>query len=461
MNFPPRCAKGPTKNNTHNMKKLKLILLTIPILAGAAFALHTLAPAEITAALAVAPLIAFGAVTEGATRVQKSIADRCRQQRTIRGLGAIECQQRNALALEAALIYRKEIIEPGLDEYGHPRIRPDYLVAPLEAATDADTLGALTGTLVTQQMLEFFRYDFPAFDRFSTDFKAEPASLNQTSTTRKLVVPAVRSFNNTLAADGRPTGWELASAGQTVDVPITLDELVGVPIPFSLATLSSTQRELFKEVAPAGSYALAKYFLAKIFGICTAGNFNAYAAVTAAGDDGIVKVPVAYPTYACGLVDFSRAKITEMATAFSCNEVPHRDRTLLLNAQYYGKLSNDASLTTFFAGQQNPEIVYEGRLPKMSGFTPIEVPTFPGTNNRGGIALHKAGLLAKTRLPANLNTCLPGAANGSVTQVTEPQSGLTLMLIEYVSPGNYAEILPCVIIGAAKGDPRGGLVLTQ
>ncbi len=229
-----------------------------------------------------------------------------------------------------------------------------------------------------------------------------------------------------------------------------------------MATLSSTQRKLFSEVAPAGVYALVKYFIAKIYAVATAANFNAYAAVTVADAQGVVKVPIPYPTFGVGEIDFGRAALTRIGAAFDANEVPDEMRSVLLNAGYYAAGTRDPSLVTFFAGQQEPGMITEGVLPRLQSFSLVKAPNFPGTNLRVGIAIQKNGLLAKSRLPANYMDLLPGSGNGSITQITDAQTGFSMMLIQYVNnTRGFAEWLPCVIIGAAVGDNRAGLVITS
>ena len=188
-----------------------------------------------------------------------------------------------------------------------------------------------------------------------TDMSDEPSDLNQTVSTRKVLIPSVASFDNTLGADNRPNGWGTASLGSTTDINITLDELVGVPITFSMATLSSTQRKLFTEQAPAAVYALTKYWMKKVYNICTIANFNAYAAVTAADAYGVVTVPTAYASYAEASLTFGRKSIGLIAAAFDANEVPEEMRTVLLNAAFYDAATNDPTLVNFYAGQQSPK----------------------------------------------------------------------------------------------------------
>lgn len=408
------------------------------------------------------PRIPYGAATEGAVRILKQIADRTTRQAKVIGFHPTAIEARREDARETALIFETEMCSGQFDAHGVPKMKPEYYVVPLEAATDADNLGTLAGTLVLQRFMQLFRYKFPLLRRILTDFSDEPGELNQAVNTRKLLVPAVQSFDNTLDTDGRPKGWAIASAMQSTDIAITMDELVGVPIPFSMATLSSTRRNLFEEANEAAVYALVKYFLRKIFGVCTAANFNAYAAVTPADADGIVKVPTAYPTYAVSVVDFSRSKVVQIGAAFDANEVPEEDRSLLLNADYYAKGTTDPSLVAFYAGQQRPEIIERGILPHLNDFALIKAPFFPGSNNRVGIALQKNGLIARSRIPTDLNKVLPGAAVGSTIVITDPETGFTMLQINYSNPGRgFAEMLPCAIIGAAKADTRGGMVVTS
>lgn len=409
----------------------------------------------------------YGDVKMGANEVLKALDACLQKQRPIQGLDAEASQKRSIIARDIATIYRNEVRSKTmqLDADGNyvPGVNPDFLLAPLEAATDADNLGTLAGTLVSMRYLDIFMYKLPliANGKIMTDFSDQPSDLGQTVSTRKIVVPPVIGYDKTLDTDGYPKGWTPVTAPQAVDVNITLDELIGSPIQYDLATLSSTQRQLFMEQAPAAAYANALYFMKKIYAVCTAVNFNAYANITAADANGIVKVPTAYPTYPVALIDFARSKLAEVAAAFDANEVPDEDRSVLLNASYYNKATTDPSVTTFFAGQQAPEIVTQGRLPNLAGFVPIKAPNFPGTNNRFGIFLQKNGLIAKSRLPNNLNQVLPGAGNGSITQIVHPETGVAMLLVQWVDhKRGYSAWLPCVILGAAPGDVRGGLVGT-
>lgn len=376
-------------------------------------------------------------------------------------LSATTARDKGKLALEAARIFKAEF---GRDSAALDASLPELL--GLEAADYSDpnnNLGVLAGTLVIQRTLQLFKYNFPLISRVYTDFSDQPGLYKQTETTRIIVVPAVQTYDPTLGTDGRPKGWTTASAAKTTDVSITLDEHIGVPIVLGQDILAATARRLFDEQSEAAMYALAKYFVGKLYKLITPGNFNAYAATTAADSDGIVKVPTAYVTYPVAAKNFARSALVDIASAFNQNEVPlDGNRSVLLNSTYYGALSKDPSLVTFYAGQRNPEIVTDQQLPRLATFAPIEAPNLPTTNNLVGFALHRAGLIAKTRLPQDFTQALGVMVPGSVTTVTDPDTGISVLLVQYVNlTQGYAEWRIEALLGAAVGDARGGLCLTS
>ncbi len=389
---------------------------------------------------------------DGAAMVIKGLGQMITRGRGIRGMDSVALSARRELSQEMSALYARDVSGKA-DVLNMPL---HAMQGALEAATAADTIGTLTGTLVVQRTLEFFRINYPMFKAIYTDFSDQPAMKGQLINTRIVSKPAVQTYSATKGADGRPEGWKTASAATTTDVNNSIDEHVGVPVVFDADTLASTVRRLFDEQAPAMSYALASYYVAKLYALCTAANFNGYAAVVAG------KVPVAYATYAKGVNEFARSCVVDLNAIFNPNEVPLHDRALLLNSAYYAAVGKDPSLITWWAAQRNPEIITEGELPKMSKFVPIEAPDFPSTNNRVGIALQKNALIAISRLPNDYSKVLPGSSYGNVTQVTDAETGLTVLLVEYVNhTGGYAEMRMEVMVGAGLGDKRAGLVLTS
>jgi hypothetical protein len=359
-------------------------------------------------------------------------------------------EEMKCASIEAARFHSKAIA-PRFNEIA------DMPISEIEAATEADSVGTLAGTLVLQHSLPLFRYNFPVLASLYSDFSATPGVYNQTEDTRIIVAPAVQTYDATVGADGRPKGWQTVNAAQSTDVPVKLDAYVGVPIVFGQGTISSTIRRLFDEQGPAAIYAMAKYFVNKATALMTPANFNAYAVAT---NDG--KVPDAYASYICAVKDFSMDAIDDLEAIFDANEVPATDRVTLLNAKYYGRLRKDPRLGLFFAAMQKPDMVTEGNLPALNGFMPIRAPWLPSANNLVGFAGHKAAIVLKQRLPTDFSQALNVMVPGSVTTVTDPDSGLSLLLVQYVNlTGGYSEWRVEALLGAAVGDKRGGLCITS
>jgi hypothetical protein len=331
-----------------------------------------------------------------------------------------------------------------------------------EAADYADPnnqFQTLNGTLVLQRTLGLYAYDYPELTSMFTDFSDTPGLYMQTEQSRVVNIPAVMLYNAGLDANGRPIGFVVSSPASTVDAPLTLSAYIAVPIVIGQATLSSTQRRLFDEIAPAGMKAIASYFMGMVTTLLTPNNFSGYTQVTAPDQNGVVQVPVAYATYVKGLSDFSMTDMDKLSAIFTQNKVPRKDRGILLNTQYYAKLRSDPRLEFFFAASKGDPQLTQQKLPEgLSGFYPYEAPYLPSTNNLAFFAYHKAGIMLKSRLPMDYSQAVSALIPGSITTVTEPDSKFSVALVQRVDlVGNYAEWRPEVQLGANVGDKRGGL----
>jgi hypothetical protein len=74
-----------------------------------------------------------------------------------------------------------------------------------------------------------------------------------------------------------------------------------------------------------------------VYALLTPANFNAYAVKSA-------NVPNVYPTYPVALGDFARSSLAKLKSAFNMNEVPQKERSILLNSDYHTQLGLDSSL---------------------------------------------------------------------------------------------------------------------
>ncbi len=322
----------------------------------------------------------------------------------------------------------------------------------LQAATTADGIGTLAGTLVALRTLDLYKYEFPMLDTITTDFSDQPAQFNQTTTTRIIVVPAVLSYDATLGGDGRPAGWTIVTQAQTVDASITLNRHRATDIIFDANTLASTQRRLFEEQGPACAYALGKDVVDYIYTLITFANFG-----NNAGDNS----PFAVTSTNYGRPAFSKAKrLLNVAGA------PFTNRFALSNSVYQEMLEQDPTLVSL-AVYQKPEIITDSELPPIARFRPIEAPNLPATAITGFGALaaffaHKSALLIQARIPNDWNTVLGGNMSyGSVNVVTNPDTGLSVLMVQFSNPqSSHAEYRLALMYGAAKGNSKGGVIVT-
>jgi hypothetical protein len=306
-----------------------------------------------------------------------------------------------------------------------------------EALSASNSVGTLAGTLVTQRTLELLRFQFPALTRFATDFSDEPASYNQTITSRIISIPTVQTYNTS-------TGWT-DSGDTTTDVSVTINQHKGVPITFDSNTLASTVRRLFDEVAPAAAYALAKNMIDALYGNITAANFTAAAEVS-------------------GLADFARANVINMGTDLTLAGAPmgSMNRTLLLYSTYFGKLAQDAGIVNL-AAFQKPGIITDGDLPDVHGFKVVDSPNLPaGSDHIVGFGGSKSALVIAARIPNDYTKVLPGASYGNVNVVTNPDLGISVMLTQYVDHklGSATQRIS-LMYGTALGQAAAGQLLTS
>jgi hypothetical protein len=305
--------------------------------------------------------------------------------------------------------------------------------------TDA-SLGTLAGTLVTQRTLELLKFIFPELTSFTTDFSDQPVTFNQTIMTRTVTIPTVSTYSTS-------TGWA-DSAAATGDVPVVLNNHKGVQITFNEQILASTVRKLFEEFAPAQSYALGKSLVDGLYGNITDANFT---------NNQVSAIGV-----------FNRNAVIDLATNLTLRGVPNLpgSRTLLLYSTFFGQLEKDSAIVSL-ATFQRPELI-TGQTQdganyaiNVEGFKVVNAPNLPTNNaNLNGFAASKSALIIVTRTPSDYTSVMPGASYGTVQMVTEPDIGITVMLVQFVTHQMAtASSRIALMFGTAAGQGNAGTLL--
>ncbi len=346
-------------------------------------------------------------------------------------------------ANEIGAIYKREI---------QPLFAKGVTSLPLEATLASDSLGTLSGTLVALRTLDLYKYEFPMLDSISADFSDQPAQFNQTTSTRIIVVPAVLSYSGTIGGDGRPAGYSIATPAQTVDANVTLSNHRAVDIMFDANTLASTQRRLFEEQGPAAAYALGKDVVDALYAVITYANFGGNS-----GDNA---------PFAVASINYGRPTFAKAARVLNKQGAPFTNRFALSNSDYQEMLTQDPTLVSL-AVFQKPEIITDSELPPISKFRPIEAPNLPATaitgfGNLAAFFAHKSALLIQARIPNDWSSVLgAGASYGSVNVVTNPDTGLSVLMVQFSNPQSaHAEFRLALMYGVAKGNSKGGQIVT-
>jgi len=374
---------------------------------------------------------------------------------------------------------------------------------PIEAAgndyTDPNSqVGILSTGLVLMRNLGFLKNKLAWLPYLTTDLRNEPASFGQNILTRYITPPAVATWvpgvgfttdattisaNNAEAAQSTvatPTAAQIAatpsnyvralSTPSTPDVNVSLNQFKGVPIGFPISTLAATVRNLFEEQRGAQLYTLAetinKFVLAKIFSATWTGVVTSLSLGS----------------------NFALPGMVTLKNRMTLSKIPDLGRFALLHSTFHDALLSDTNLLTAKAIMalinKDASAFEQGDVPSLFGIKPLEsqlatynsgtfvAPTinestgaisFSGIN-QVGFAGNQASMVFAARVPQDFSKVaqqLGIPLSWAVEIVTEPDSGLSMMVFKNVNTGTMTiEATMCLMYGAAQGDPRVGIVLT-
>ncbi len=289
----------------------------------------------------------------------------------------------------------------------------------------ANSLGSLAGDLITLRALDMLKLRFPALGAITTDFSAESAHQGQVIKTRIVSAPAVTVLNDT-------TGWATSDA-TTTDVSLTIGQPFGVQLEFGNTEIASTGRDLLGEQVEAMYYSLGKEVYDRLFAVITAGNFaNATTKATAS---------------------VARADFVAMEKALAVRGVDGQ-RFMLANADIYERASIDPTLVSL-ATFQRPEVITGNSLPPIAGFEFIRAINLPTTGNLTAFGFRRDALVMAARVPNDYVSGAPaGASNGSVSIVTNPDTGLSVQMASWVDH-QKAKFVTRVALALAVGRGNG------
>jgi phage I-like protein len=310
-----------------------------------------------------------------------------------------------------------------------------FALGPILAS---NTLGSLAGDLIVQRALTLLKYAFPALTAFSTDFSDASVKFNQDIVSRIRTVPTSANFV--------PGSGYATNNITTTDVPVKIDQHKGVEISFDANELASTDRDLFGEQVEGAHQRIGLDITDTLYALITVANF---------ANESV-----------CAANSFNRAAIAELAGELYSRGVSGMNQALLLNNEYFGQLQSDAAIVAL-GSYQRPELITEYMLPRMAGMQPYHAITLdddPATEGQDlvGFGGTPDSLLVATRVPNDYAAALPGASNGAVSVVTNPDTGISVQLVQYVDHNLAAAYWRVAYMwGVAVGQANSGQRLVR
>jgi len=266
----------------------------------------------------------------------------------------------------------------------------------------------------------------------------------------------------------------------TTDRTVTLNMFKATEIEFPVSLLSGTVRNLFGEQLGAQTYALAEVINQHVLGMFAAPGATQYATGVAWSGT--------KTTYTKALANWSLAGMIGVKNAMTISKIPDTGRFVLLHSFYHDKLLEDSNLLSAKAIMSlihKDEAEFNtGDLPTLFGLQVLESQlaswavgngtttgaltswtddTTLGSTDAVGFAGNQSSGLFVSRPPQDFTavaTSLGIPITASVRLMTEPDSGLTVMVFSYLDNGKMSiNQRVCVMWGVAQGDPRVGITI--
>lgn len=299
-------------------------------------------------------------------------------------------------------------------------------------------------TLSTTKILEFvmdaFKVRLPfLISSFSTDFSAERAKFNQTVNARIAGLPTVQDY------DAAGSGYKNNAADAKsllTDVPVTINQHKHVPIELKFLDEASTvnQINLLEEATMNCGYVLAKSIADYCLGLVAAANFSEATTATAVNSDLDVLGQIRVAMNSRGANTMGRFGIVNSAVMSALNS-----DSRIASGDYHGQRINGEAL---------------GRLSAIEGFGSIwEYPDLPSAGNLSGFFGCKESVILATRVPNDTNEVaqamgIPQIA--SFETLTDPDTGLTLLGIQWVEQGTFNVYCTVAVMYGAVAGKQGG-----
>ena len=263
----------------------------------------------------------------------------------------------------------------------------------------ANTLGSTSnGKAIAQRALTTLVDSLPFLTKAVTDFSDVPARMNDTITTHLVTVGTASAYSTT-------AGYVAADRTQT-DATISLSNLVHSTYAITDAEKYTSSIDLINRFASSAAYALGKKMVDVMLDLVTASCYSSTLSVTAGA--------------------LTYRGVVSLGYGLDNNKVPSNDRYAIVSPDNKASLLNDANIVA--NAQIQGEAVRSGSVGLVNGIEVFSYTALPSAISKG-FAAQKEALIVAARVPEALDNY-----PGSQDVVTDPESGLSLAVREFVNP---------------------------
>ena len=302
-------------------------------------------------------------------------------------------------------------------------------------------MATLSATEILQDTLDAFKVRFPMLtggNGFTTDFSGSPARYNDQIIAHVRTLPTIRSYD---ATSGYQANGAEAS-GLLTDIPVTLNNHQHVPVKIDHIDVLSSRKDLYAKAIGDMAFVLGK----------------------AVVDDALAEVKAANLSYGANvtITNTSKTELDNATKKLNQNGASPIGRFGIVTSDFYNALEADARIASGdYHGQLRTDNAY-GSLKNVAGFQNVweypDLQTAAGENINAFLSAPGSVVIASRvpRDPSDLAASIGIPKIANFNSLTDPDSGLTLLGIQWMHAGTFDIWLSVALIWGVTAGKNGG-----
>jgi hypothetical protein len=295
----------------------------------------------------------------------------------------------------------------------------------------------LTVSKILALTLESFRVKVPMLKALSTDFGNEALRLGETAIAHIPTLPSISTWDDTTGyANGSQTARSLM-----VDVPVVVDAHKFVTLQWKHINNIADQKDSVAQMVGNAAYVLGKAMLDSVLAKMLIANISRAQSLAVA--------------------DVDREILKNARKAMNLAGANSEGRVIIGNSDFVGNLGDDPLIASKdYSGQLTEANAY-AHYRNLEGFRDIwEYPEFPDNSEElMAVAFEPRAVALRAGIPDHtfdLASALGVPEIGSHEVMSDPDTGFTLLAINWQSPGTFDLNLTLAAVWGSAVGKQGG-----